>query len=90
MMFKWQKKKKDFVQLTKGYCKQNKTFLGNTAVTDNLGGGLRTNTNLRTVEGRTGRRLTQRGPAALAGYHLGQSRRAARASHSLGQWSASG
>lgn len=27
-MFKWQKH--DFVQLTKSYCKQNKTFIGNT------------------------------------------------------------
>lgn len=30
-------KKNDFVQLTKSYCKQNKTFLGNTTVTDYLG-----------------------------------------------------
>lgn len=34
------KTKHDFVQLTKSYCKQNKTFLGNTTVTDYLGGDL--------------------------------------------------
>lgn len=45
------KTKHDFVQLTKSYCKQNKTFLGNTTVTDYIGSDLRLDTDRRVVEG---------------------------------------
>lgn len=47
------KTKHDFVQLTKSYCKQNKTFLDNTTVTDYLGSGhcLRPNPQRGAVEG---------------------------------------
>lgn len=47
------KTKHDFVQLTKSYCKQNKTFLDNTTVTDYLGSGrcLRLNPKRGAVEG---------------------------------------
>lgn len=59
------KTKHDFVQLTKSYCKQNKTFLDNTTVTDYLGGNLRLDTNRLTAvrwrEGEDGRQVREPG-----------------------------
>lgn len=50
------------MQLTKSYCKQNKTFLGNTTVTDYVGSDLRLDTDRRVVEGGGGGwKINQRG-----------------------------